>query len=364
MNVEKILVVDDVPDNLKLLEADLEDFGYEVATAMDGNQALQVFERTHPDLVLLDIRMPGLSGLEVLAKLRERHSVSDLPVIMTTAVSESEDIVTALKNGANDYVTKPLDVEVLMARVETQLKLLRLKREKDRLDRVKDDFLAIASHDLKNPLFVISAAITLISEHAPPGSQMTDDIFEFVSLIKERTSEMTRIIEDFLDFQALEEGRLRLDMESIDLHALMAKAMENNAARAEIKAIHVELQKTEGLPAIQVDPHRIAQILDNLLSNAIKFSDEKGSIVLRSKLEGGKAVIEVSDAGPGLTKADMRKVFGKYSRLKNMPTGGEKSSGLGLAICKQLVEAHGGEIGVSNNPDCGTTFWFSLPVQD
>ncbi len=349
-----ILVVDDNEMNRDMLSRRLIRQGHTVETAIDGKSALDILEEKAFDLILLDVMMPEVSGLEVLKTLREKHTMADMPIIMVTAKDQSEDIVEALKQGANDYITKPVDFPVASARIQTQLAL-------KRLSLLKDEFLAIASHDLKNPLTGILGFTGVLQVKLSPGKTIAADDLQCINRIEKLAWVMNRIIGDFLDFQALEDGELRLQFQDINLNETATLSIENNKDYASRKKIHLEPALDPELGLSVADEARIQQVMDNFLSNAIKFCPEESRVLVKTRKEDLHIIFEVSDTGPGLTEADLQKIFTKYSRLSNKPTGGEKSSGLGLAICKKIIELHMGEIGVYNNPTSGVTFWFKLP---
>jgi two-component system, sensor histidine kinase and response regulator len=358
-----VLVVDDIQMNRLLLCRQLEQAGYQVAQAGSGQEALELVgqrpaegkrERGGFDLVLLDVMMPGMSGTEVLVELRRHFTPADLPVIMVTARDQTDDVVESLRLGANDYVTKPVDFAVLLARVGTQLRLRRLAEE-------KDEFLAIASHDLKNPLTVIMGCADLALMLMSRGAS-SPEIPEMLQTIRKRAGGMQRTIEDYLDFQAMEDGRLTLGRSPSELGPIVAETIAGQLGYAREKGVEVVAEPEPALPAATFDPSRIAQVVENLVGNAIKFGRRGTRVRVTARAEGGALLVEVTDSGPGLTEKDLRRLFVKYARLSNKPTGGEKSSGLGLVICKRIVEAHGGEIGARNNEGEGATFWFRLPV--
>lgn len=353
-SVGDLLVVDDNKLNREMLGRRLTRKGYSVTEAENGNQALELIENRAFDLALLDIMMPGISGIEALETIRKRHSAADLPVIMATAKSQSEDVVEALRLGANDYVTKPIDFPVLMARVQTHLNL-------KRLFKLKDEFLSIASHDLKNPLFVIVCQAYLIQSKVPPGALMSEEAYDMINKISQHARTMQQIIADFLDFQSVEEGHIKLATKQLDLNELAARVVENQQSYASEKNTALTFVPDERLPTVGADSNRIEQVVQNLIGNALKFSPRGGEVEVRTHALENAVLLEVYDRGPGLSNDDLQRVFNKYGKLSRTPTGGEKSSGLGLAICKKMVDLHGGEIGVRNNPEGGATFWFSLP---
>jgi len=353
----ELLVVDDNKLNREMLSRRLQRKGYVVTEAENGNQALELIESRTFDLALLDIMMPGISGIEALEVVRRRHSAAELPVIMATAKSQSEDIVEALRLGANDYVTKPIDFPVLLARVQTHLNL-------KRLFKLKDEFLSIASHDLKNPLFVIVCQTYLIQNKVPPGTPMTEEAFDMINKISHHARTMQQIIADFLDFQSVEEGHIKLSVFPIDLGELVERVVENQRSYSAEKQITLNHHADDNLPKTTADEKRIEQVVQNLVGNAIKFTPQGGEIHVHTRGLENAVMVEISDSGPGLTEQDLQRVFVKFGRLSNTPTGGEKSSGLGLAIAKKMVDLHGGHIGVRNNSEGpGATFWFSLPLQ-
>lgn len=350
-----LLVVDDNDNNRDMLSRRLRRQGFEVDVAGSGREALERIERGGIELVLLDVMMPGMSGIDVLQELRKGYSIEELPVIMATARSDSADIIEALELKANDYVVKPIDFPVLLARVRTQLRLRHMAE-------LKNDFLRIASHDLKGPIHAILSSASLLQSELPPGTPMTEELYEFVELIRNRTRQMWGIIEDFLDFQAFDEGEIRLHRSPTDLNDLVSRVVSRNGNYASEKEIEIEMDLEDSLPDVNADPGRIEQVIENFVNNAIKFSFPGTKTVVRTASgENGGVCFEVQDGGPGLKQDDMSKLFMKYARLSNKPTGGEVSTGLGLAICKRLVDLHGGEIGAQNREPTGATFWFRLP---
>ncbi len=349
-----ILVVDDAPSNREAMALLLRDEGFQVMTAGDAAGALAALAGAHVDLVLLDVSMPKMSGLQLLDHVRRNRSPTELPIIMVTASAGSEGVVEALGRGANDYVTKPVDAQVLLARVRTQL-------EVGRLARLKDEFLRVASHDLKNPLTAILGAADALTADFPTGTPMNDEGRWYIGALKRRALQMRRIIGDFLDLGALQEGRLALELAPVDLRALVAQSVEDNLAYARGKAIALALAPGPTPAPVRADAPRMTQVIDNLVGNAIKFSP-RGSAVEVAVVDAGPAVrVEVRDHGPGFAEEDLGRLFVRHARIGNRPTGGESSTGVGLALCRELVELHGGRIGARNADGGGALFWFELP---
>ena len=353
--MDKVLIVDDNQFNRDLLEQELLDQSYVVYQAENGKKALEILQEKKPDIILLDIMMPGISGIEVLKKIRKEYSVSELPIIMVTAKGHSHDVVEALVIGANDYVVKPVDFPVLLARIQTHLTLKKLSQQ-------KDEFIRVASHDLKNSLATIYGMAKVLDNMSHSGDTNSDIFQDFCRKIIFAANNMNEIIVDFLDFQAIEDGKLELSIDKINLNDIAKKFVESNKVLADSKNIKLVMECRDDLPAVDADARRIGQVMENLISNAVKYCPADSVVYIKTLANESMVLFEVIDNGPGLAIGDMKKVFDRYSRLGNQPIGVDRGSGLGLTICKMLIDLHDGEIGVQNNNDGGATFWFSLKI--
>lgn len=352
-----LLVVEDDVDSRLLLTRRLQRQGYCVQSAEDGPQALQLIEAQRFDLVLLDIVLPGMSGFEVLCGIRKRRSINELPVIIVTAIHQTHETVRAFELGANDYLTKPIDSRVMLARVATQLSL-------KQLTEAHNEFLGIASHDLKKPLALIVDMVETLQEDYPKGALVTEDLHSVLSMIGEAGGYMQTIVSDYLDVSAIESGLVRLQRRSLDLNGLARQVIGANRDYAREKGQTLRLELQPELPVVQVDETRLRQVMENLIGNAVKFSPRGAVTTVCTYSDAEGVVFRVQDTGPGLGDEDLEKIFVvKCASLGNRPTGGEKSTGLGLSICKRIIDLHGGGIGVHNNvPPPGATFWFRLPA--
>jgi two-component system sensor histidine kinase/response regulator len=378
---KRVLVVDDEALNRELLEALLAELGHDVDMAVDGFEALAKLDSSH-DIVLLDVMMPVIDGFEVVRRIRNESSFSDVPICMVTALSSREERLRAVEAGANDFITKPIDktelrvrtmsllktkeaqdhIKIYQAELNTKNGLLEKNNEQLRkLGELRDEFLSIASHDLKNPLTCILGFASIINSQISPGTTMTKEMHSLVGKITGHCRVMQKIIEDFLDFQALEDGQIKLTAETVDINALARDVLERNAEYAAKKNIttHTDLEGDSLLA--NADKSRLDQVLENFISNAIKFSPPHEQVTVCTRKKENRVLVEVRDSGPGITDEDMKNLFVKYAKLSNTPTGDEKSSGLGLYICKNLIEMHGGEIGARKTPGGGETFWFEIP---
>ena len=362
-----VLVVDDNEAGRETLVDILRAEGLDAISAADGESALLIIGTEQPDLVLLDVMLPELSGMKVLQELRADPATRDLPVIMVTVLDQPEDIVFGLETGANDYLVKPIQPEILIARVRTQLKLRHLQEQRDSnfermqdQDAIKDKFLQIAAHDLQAPIANILAGVDLLSMANPETAAQIPDFDLLIRIIKSSATMMHMIVSDFLDHDALRAGKLKLELHPSELNPVIETAVIQFHSTAEKKNIQLSGTYDPQVGLIQIDPVRIMQVATNLIGNAIKFSPPGSKVSVRTVQMDDCVRVEVSDQGPGINDADMRKLFQEFARLENKPTGGEKSSGLGLAISRQLIEMHGGKIGAKSAIGKGTTFWFEL----
>lgn len=353
---QRVLVVDD-DDGLRAgLAIGLKRDGYYVAVACDATDALHKLNTEIFDLILLDLHLPGgIGGLELLSKIREERSPLNLPVIIISGSADSENIVTALRDGANDYVVKPFDTTTVRARVKTQITLKELKD-------VNDHFLRATSHDLKKPIMLMLDVAQQIRHEAAIGDAFSLDHQSALDLLIDTGKYMQQIIGELLDMGAIRAGRIHLRKLPTDFGAIVRQAVAHNSGYAHSKNINLALRFSPGMPHVLADELRLLQVLDNLIGNAIKFSEAGTLTTITSWTEERTIVCEIQDEGPGLTATDMTKLFQPYTPLTNQPTGNEQSTGLGLAICKELIAAHGGEVGARNNPIKGATFWIRFPV--
>ncbi len=351
----RILLVDDDEMVRDFMSVRLSRRGYSVTAVDGGIKALDIVKQQEFDLVLMDMMMPGLSGYETLLRLRKNRSMLELPVIMVTSVDQEETIINSLQAGANDYLIKPLNFEIALARITSQLSL-------KYLSSLKDEFLGFASHDLKKPLMLMLDIAESLQNDIVPGNVIKHQTRDDLGLLIKTGKDMGTIIQSFLEFESMRSGKLELDMAQINLNDIISKSVNTNAAYANKKNVTLIEEIDESLPTVKADKLRVGVVLENLIGNAIKFSSKDTTTVILTRTDGINIYAEIKDAGPGLNEDDMQKLFVKHARLSNKPTGNETSTGLGLAICKQLISLHGGDIGARNNADLGMTFWFSLPI--
>jgi signal transduction histidine kinase len=362
----KILIVDDDRLNLRILGGILKTEGYVFTDASSGERALEIYATFKPDLVLLDVMMPGVDGFETCRQLHRRYGDDCAPVIFITAKSASDDIVEGLEAGAADYLPKPFKPAEVLARIRSHLQNQFLAEQQKLLvgqlsaaDAAKNRFLGMAAHDLRNPL----ASIRGLTEFLRDGTvgPLTPDQLDLVNTIHDASQSMLDLVNELLDVATIEAGALKLQPEDCNLAELVAKCAYLRNIDAAKKQTRIVLPaESPALPA-RVDVDKMRQVVDNLLSNAVKYSPA-GSTVTVVFLGGGRCGFAVRDQGPGIPENERDKLFRDFGRLSVKPTGGEKSTGLGLAICRKIVEAHGGEIAAENLPGGGCEFRVTLPL--
>ncbi len=355
---QTILVIDDQEANLITVGAVLKASGYEVLVASNAEQASQLLDSHVPDLILLDVLMPGTNGIEICRRVKADPRWEELPVIFLSAADDKTLIVEALESGGVDYVTKPFNKAELLTRVRTHLSLQHAKDELRRLAEDKDELLGILTHDLQNHLSGMLLSAELLHGRL---SEIPERNAGLIKNIVESSSTVLDFVQEFLANQSAE--RQKLDFSVLDLQEMLEDAVAKHSIMAARKRISLRAEKCDAHVIAVGDHRRLTQVIDNLVTNAVKFSPPARSIILGSGVEDPLwAVLSVKDEGPGFTKQDMEKIFHRYCRLSARPTGGEPSTGLGLSIVKRLVDGMNGSITLESEAGHGACFTVRLPL--
>jgi len=362
-----ILVVDDVQQNIQVVGTMLREAGYSIMPAINGAAALQRVQKKLPDLILLDLMMPEMDGLEVCRRLKADPATQSIPIIFLTASNEMNHLVQGLAAGAVDYVTKPFNPPELLARVQTHLELkhardtiVRYGQELRRLNEEKNEFMGIAAHDLRNPLSAIKGYSEMVIEDAEALHHR--ELEENGRRIRDTAARMAEMVQNLLDANRIERGEMQLHLAPTELGVALNSVVETQRPHATAKqqAIHLEVSATPAMAL--VDPGVTVQVLENLVSNAVKYSPPGKNIFVRLQRKAEAVRCEVQDEGPGLSLQDQKKLFGKFARLSAKPTGGEHSTGLGLSIVKKMVEAMNGRVWCESELGKGATFVVQFPT--
>jgi two-component system, sensor histidine kinase and response regulator len=364
--IPHILIVDDNPANITLISSHIKKQGYEYSVATNGSRALELAEELLPDLILLDVMMPGMSGFEVIEKLKENEKTKIIPVIFLTAATGQEDMVKGFHLGAVDYITKPFNASELYARVRTHLQLQPYQRRinqdnivLERLNNEKNEILGIVAHDLKNPIYNISMLAKLI---LGDKNMNRDDIEEYSSDIIFSTEKMLQLIMDLLDVNAIATGKIYVHIEEYNIIRIISEVASLFTERAKKKDITLHWHPEDTIINIQTDSRALLHILDNIVSNAVKYTFPGKNIFIDVNRTNKEVVIAVKDEGPGFSESDKEMMFSRYQKLSAQPTGGEHSSGLGLSIVKKYVELINAKIELDTVFGVGSTFYIKLPL--
>jgi signal transduction histidine kinase len=362
----KILVVDDDRINLRILSGILRGESYELTEAESGEVALEAYAKAPPDLVLLDVMLPGIDGFETCRRLKLTYGTACAPVIFITARVESDDVVQGLAAGGVDYLPKPFKPREVLARIRAHLQNRILAERQQQLvaqlsdaNAAKNRFLGMAAHDLRNPL----ASIRGLAEFLIDGTvgPITPEQMNLVRTIHGASQSMLDLVSELLDLATIEAGELKLQTETHDLFSLLEKSTFLSNIEASKKGTVVSLAATTASAPTTLDPAKIRQVADNLISNAVKFSPPGSAIAVELHFGPGIRGFSVKDQGPGIPDSERDKLFQDFGKLSAKPTAGEKSTGLGLAICRKIVDAHGGMITATNLPLLGCEFRVTLP---
>ncbi|MCW1923634.1 hybrid sensor histidine kinase/response regulator [Luteolibacter arcticus] len=354
-----ILVVDDEPRNIQVVGPLLLKQGHEVIAAGSGEEALAKMRTAKPDLLLLDVMMPGMTGFDLCRRLLSQPEWHGLPVIFLSAVTDKSFVTEALAAGAVDYVTKPFHGPELLSRVQLHLNLRQMRLRLSAAVEERNHLLEIVAHDLKNPLGGVMFAAAMLEEEAGSLSLQQARLVDSISQSAARALEITASL---LQTQRLEEAKSHLELTSLCLRDYAVQAMEALSQQAANKEIEVTLECAAETIPVRADRRSLLCSLENLVSNSIKFSPPGSRVCVRLTSEGSDGVFRIEDQGPGVREDERSKLFRKFTRLSARPTGNELSTGLGLHIVHELVKAMGGDVYYEDAANGGACFVVSLPL--
>lgn len=378
-----ILIVDDTPANVAVLAEHLVSHGFSVMVAQDGEEGIERAQFGHPDLILLDVMMPGMGGFETCRQLKSHDSTKDIPVIFMTALSDIGDKITGYKVGGVDYVTKPFHTEEVLARIKTHLSLQTMRwqlieqnqqlqqeiaerqkaeeaveqrsQELARSNAELEQMAYVASHDLQEPLRMVASYLQLLQQRY--GGKLDADAHEFIGFAIDGAKRMQALIDDLLTYSRV--GSRAKPLEPTNCMAVMDAVL--HSLRMAITESGTQIQ-CEALPVVMGDAGQLMQLFQNLIGNALKFrGNQTPCIQVRAEREDGFWRFEVQDNGIGIAPEYFDRIFVMFQRLHSRSK--YPGTGIGLAICKKIVERHGGRIWVESEPGKGTIFKFTLPQE-
>lgn len=372
-----ILIVDDEPNNLKVLHGLLTQYGYDVRAVRDGKTALEAAQSLLPDIILLDIRMPEMDGYEVCNRLKANKATRDIPVIFISALNHVTDIVQAFQVGGVDHISKPFQFAEVLARIENHLTILHQKqqiieqnnqieamhkREQERFRQIthmQEQFVQAATHDLKNPLTIIRGSADIMMRFDEVRSNR--HLRECADNIIESAKGMTELVTSMLDLLRMQ-ASLSLNLQPVKFRHFLETQSQRHLVSAESREIQLSIAPSSEDAYVYIDELMMIRVIDNLISNAIKYSPNGTKIELRLKTTEKHLILEVEDEGFGVAQGDLENLFTPFYRAKKQD--GERiieGTGLGLAIIKEILEQHHGRIELDSQLGKGSTFRVFLP---
>ncbi len=357
-NSPNILIVDDIVANLRVLGGILRGEGYKIRPVLSGEIALQVAEKEIPDLILLDIMMPGIDGYEVCRRLKANARLKDVPVIFISALNDTTDLVKAFESGGVDYITKPFHAAEVSVRVATHLRICKQNNELRELNATKDKFFSIIAHDLRGPIGNMLSISEIISEK---GQVDEDTLYSFLEMQKELSKETIQLLENLLIWARSNTNRIDFEPALLDLNNIIKESIDGVCIQAKNKDITIS-DSYKAKKLVLADENMVRLILRNLLSNAVKFTQRGGEVnISATNGENNSTIVSVKDTGIGIPSDMLKNLFRIEVSNKRYGTDGEGSNGLGLLLCKEFVEKHKGKMWVESHEDKGSVFSFSIP---
>lgn len=364
----KILIVDDVMSNVLLLKVLLTNEKFAIATASNGRQALEQVEKENPDLVLLDVMMPDMSGFEVAQHLKSNPNTADIPIIFLTALNSTADIVKGFQVGANDFISKPFNKEELIIRVTHQISLVAAKRlilsKTEELQRTivgRDKLYSVIAHDLRSPMGSIKMVLNMLILNLP-SEKIGAEMYELLTMANQTTEDVFSLLDNLLKWTKSQIGKLNVVYQDVDLVEVTDGVIKIFSMVASLKKIRIREMKPEKM-MVNADIDMLKTVVRNLLSNAIKFSKENSEVLVKMEEVDGMAVVSVQDYGCGISEEGQKKLLHTDTHFSTFGTNNEEGSGLGLLLCKDFVVKNGGKLWFTSKEGEGSIFSFSIPVK-
>ena len=362
----KILIVDDVMSNVLLLKILLTNEKFQVCTANCGKACIEQARTEHPDLILLDVMMPDMSGFDTAVIMKKDPELKDIPIIFLTALNTPQDLVHGFQVGASDFLTKPFNKEELLMRVVQQISLVAAKRiiEKQNAELKatltnRDKMYSVIAHDLRSPMASIRMVLNLVVQSASPET-VGQELYMLLDQANRESEEVHDLLDNLLKWTKSQTGRLSVVLQDLDLEDIVPGVVEIFDVIAQTKHITLELKKPETPLKVKADNDMLKTVLRNFMSNAIKFSPENSTIQIIMSTEGDFAKVSVKDQGVGIAADRIGTIFHKGETTSG--TGGEEGSGLGLQLCQDFARKNGGDCYVESVEGQGSTFSFTVPM--
>lgn len=354
-----ILIVDDNPVNLKVLFNHLKRAGFRTLIAKDGFSAIKQANRLPPDLILLDVMMPGLDGFQTCRRLKKSEATKEIPVIFITALTDIADKVKGFEAGAVDYITKPFQQEEVLARINTHLTIQAQQRKLHKLNATKDKFFSIIAHDLKGAFGGLLGFSELLATAMQDFSP--EQTSEIATEMNESLKNTFKLLENLLDWARLQKGMMKHKPELLDLYPCVEDTVKILSDTAKHKGISLTNTIEPGNFSMYGDSNLINTVLRNLITNALKFTHPGGSVTVSARLQDDLVAVSVTDTGIGMQDNILANLFKIEAKVKRTGTANERGTGLGLILCREMVEKQGGKIWATSEVGQGSTFTFTVP---
>lgn len=358
-----VLLVDDEARNRSMIRELLELDGYDVGEATNGHEALMALQDQPADVIILDIMMPEVDGIEACRRLKANSATAHIPVILVTAHHSREERIKGMKAGANDFLTKPVDLTDLRLRVRNAAAMKRLYdqvqteyRRAVKLEALRDNLVHMIAHDLRSPLTSMRTNLQLVEMEAT--GKLEGTLIECIGDAIHSTRVLTDMITNMLDVSRLEKGEMPINRALCEVDKLIRDALMLLRGRAKRAVIRNGAAESV---TVDCDAGLTRRVIVNLISNALDYSPEDEAVEVEFGKANGAVRVSVRDRGPGIPEGFEDKIFEKFAQVEANRSEKTGSSGVGLAFCKLAIEAHGGRIGVDSVEGAGSTFWFELP---
>lgn len=373
MNVEinpseyKVLIVDDVISSVLLLKVLLNNEKFQIVTASNGTEALAQVKKEKPDLVLLDVMMPDISGFDVAKQMKADPEMSDIPIIFLTALNSTADIVKGFQVGGNDFISKPFNKEELIIRVTHQISLVAAKRiivaQTEELRKTimgRDKLYSVIAHDLRSPMGSIKMVLNMLILNLP-SETIGEEMYELLTMANQTTEDVFSLLDNLLKWTKSQIGKLKVVYQELNMVEVVEGVSEIFTMVAGLKNIKI-VQDMPVVPVVvRADIDMLKTVIRNLISNAIKFSNEGSEVLVSLTEEDGMAIVSVKDSC-GIDEENQKKLLHTDTHFSTFGTNNEEGSGLGLLLCQDFIVKNGGKLWFTSKKGEGSTFSFSVPL--
>ncbi|OKH10886.1 sensor histidine kinase [[Limnothrix rosea] IAM M-220] len=352
---DRILVVDDSPDNLLLIQSILENEELDLVTATNGTEALELIEKESFQLILLDVMMPDIDGFEVTRRIRSNESLPYMPILLITAHAQPS-VALGLDIGADDFIRKPVEIDELLARVRCLLRLKHTVDEKNAIALQREDFASRLTHDMRTPLIAADRMLSLMMKGAL--GELSDSMIEILQTMSRSNANLLEMVNNILEVYRYESAQKTFHFSKTNLKKVINNVIQELQPLALEKKLSLEMSVPSHPVWIEGDRLALHRVITNLVSNSIKFTTAGFVKIDLSYADTNTILVKVSDSGSGIALSDQAEIFERFRQGKHFKGG----SGLGLHLSRLIIEAHQGNISFQSKPKQGTDFFITLPT--